>query len=595
MKTMPSFRIVDADRNLLECDYEKDNPNSLVLDFGRSPSKRSEGNVDLEKNAKQWGLHLPVAKAPDFKDFFVYATPRQKILVVSASGYEGRSLLRENNWVVLTFTPFGSKDTLQLPVRVIRVSECANPKEEFDVESHTVLIEWLDDYDFGTFEVSENTGILFQQQVENLIICGKPNGDPGSIRDFTDTDFVALASDFPAVLGTPSFEFKGNKSVIVSVIDTGLWYKLGDEKNNLIGTYLNSETNKQTFDVAEIERIESQNDRLRGNSWGYCAVTSYLRSCKDADNVFDAEYKTNPDYQNLATRTKLEILNTPYDDNQVESLNPERSEGRHGSIISAVINQQGKVPVLPVKAFNCAGWGTIYDLLCSLNYVLACKKAGMNIQIINASFEGRLNPGGYELLKKKFEQLEKNKIWVIAAAGNEGQELIFDDFKTMPSATGVDAVNVFPACFSKIFNNVITVTDVSPFIKFERKDLHNRDLSYAKINLNERIKQDLNLDLDLYDWFSGYHFNGNYSTEFVNAAVVSAYPSPSNGKPLHGTSFAVSYFSGKLAEYLTTNPTEPSDAATRQNVIDAITESTTELSGRIQNGALLKMDNGPVF
>lgn len=593
MENIPSFHIFDKSRNPIEKGSPLEDPLSVILHFGRQHKK--EESKDIERYAKQWGINVRIAQAPNFKDLHVYASPKQKILIVEISDESKKEgLLTEGNWVTLIFTPSESRKKVDLKVRVVRISECANPDEEFGKPTHTVLVEWTDDYNFGTFD--GNAGIIFDQQIDNLVICGKPNGDPGSIKDFTDQNFVAQPSDYPTSNVTLD-STTPNAPVIVSVVDTGLWYKTEPDNSGVIssiGTYENPAGNFLDFKTATTPGLTSYDDRLAINKSGYCSVTSYLRASKDSDPVFDAYYRSIADYANLNGKTKNEILNNPYDDNLVKVFDPEKLEGRHGSIISAIINQKGCVPVLPVKSFNCAGWGTMFDLLCSLNYVLACKKEGMNIKVINASFVGRFDPQGFELIRKKFEQLEKHKIWVVVAAGNDGYELKFDNFTTLPNADGEDAVNLFPACFSKMFANVITVTDVNRIATFyEKNGDRSKPFSFLDIKSRKKIMKDIKLNYSHLGWRLGYHFNGNYSGEFTNVAVVSPYPSPCDGELLHGTSFAAAYFSARLAKYLRYNDISPADDSVRQTVIGAITKKDSMLRGFVKNNALLEMDNTP--
>ncbi|WP_254561558.1 S8/S53 family peptidase [Dyadobacter diqingensis] len=559
----------------------------------RTQDKKKQGDKKEEECFKPVKDNIPdfvAGETPYFEKYGVYAVTKQKILVISA-GEKSTGLLLENNYVTLIFSSL--KPVLSQPfpirVRVVRVSECANPDNEYlGGLTYTVLIEWTDNYEFGVFEKKYNPGILVQSQCDNLILSGNPpNTDPGSIKALKPDGAKILPSNF---LGHDAKDTSlvAQSEIVVAVVDTGLAYKQQKQDTNINASYIDSNGRDRHFQIADIWPFPSHGDRLAGNKIGYCSVTPYLRACSN-DNQ-DAKYRNNPNYQALKNLSRNVILNTPYDDNRyrVDS----KDKGKHGSLISAIINQKGCAPVLPVKSFDFAGTGTLFDLLCALNYVLACKKAGMPVKIINLSFEGRINPDGFKLLKKKFKSLWKNKIWVVAAAGNEGKELKFDHFLTGALPGGNEIYNIFPACFSGIFNNVITVTDVSKTLTLHKEE-DEQSGAFLTDALENEIRSEINnrVNLEGLFWHFKYHFNGNYSSSFVNAAVISPYGSPSNGDLLHGTSFAAAYFSASLAKYLRTNYAVPGntpwDWDARQDVIDKITHPDLMLRNLVRNNALL--------
>ncbi len=79
---------------------------------------------------------------------------------------------------------------------------------------------------------------------------------------------------------------------------------------------------------------------------------------------------------------------------------------------------------MPVKVFNCAGFGTLFDILCGCNYVISRKIGGDNIKVLNASFSGSLNAQGRLLFRNKIIAItELHGIWVVAAAGNQHFDL----------------------------------------------------------------------------------------------------------------------------------------------------------------------------
>jgi hypothetical protein len=588
-----NFRMLDSNGKPVEPDGEITDPLSIRLQFNESTLGTQEEMME-ENCFKPLGDNIPdyvAGETPYFEKYWVYAVTKQKILVIRASKkYAG--LLIENNYVTLHLTSL--KPVLAQPVpirvRVVRVSECANPDHEYPGGlTYTILVEWTDNYDFGIFEKKYNPGIMAQSQCDNLILSGHPpNTDPGSIKAEKPANAEILPSNF---LGSTAKETSlvSQDEIVVAVVDTGLAYLQQKADSGIHTSYMDSNGRARQFVIADIPIFPSHDDKLAGNKFGYCSVTPYLRACSGHSQ--DTRYRNDPNYQELKNLGRNYILNTPYDDNRYRV--DKKDKGRHGSLISAIINQKGCVPVLPVKSFDFAGEGTLFDLLCSLNYVLACKKAGMPVKIINLSFEGTMNPDGFKLLKRKFKSLWKNKIWVVAAAGNDGKELKFDNFLTGAIPNEKATYNLFPACFSEIFNNVITVTDVSKTLQFGKEE-DGQSSTTLPDGLKDEIRNEMGSSLNLEGlvWNMKYHFNGNYSSSLVNAAVMSPYDSPSNGDSLHGTSFAAARFSASLAKYLRSHNAVPSDIPwdwdSRQEVIDQITERDSMLRDLVRNNRLLK-------
>lgn len=130
--------------------------------------------------------------------------------------------------------------------------------------------------------------------------------------------------------------------------------------------------------------------------------------------------------------------------------------GLHGTKISSIIKKYApNAGILPVKVSNRAGAVTLYDALCGLEYA-RCRGA----QIINASWsftgksEVRRGPvTDYPLLLNALEDLKKAGVTVVAAAGNKTQYTHPDGHITTP--------RIYPACYSDMLNNVITVTTVT--------------------------------------------------------------------------------------------------------------------------------------
>ena len=90
----------------------------------------------------------------------------------------------------------------------------------------------------------------------------------------------------------------------------------------------------------------------------------------------------------------------------------------HGTMVTGVIaqNSQGKVKILPIKAFNDQGMSTQFYIAAAFKYALA-----MGAKVINCSF-------GYtyftELMQEAVQEALDKGVLVIASAGNQSQESI---------------------------------------------------------------------------------------------------------------------------------------------------------------------------
>ena len=431
-------------------------------------------------------------------------------------------------------------------------------------------------------------------QIENLIIQDPPNNKPGppieTIEDIPLPDgFVVGDSDFNT--HQPQGTVATSTDPIVAVLDTGIKTRFKYQDGTITHQYPDSSqpSRMRFFRLAQVS-AEATNIP---NKNGYSPVTNYLRASKDSDPVADRAYQNIPTLTRLSGLSKEHILNSPCDDHLL--TRGQEVRGRHGTTISAIINQKSTAAVLPVKILNHGGQGTLYDLLCGLNYVLACHRNGLPVRVVNLSLAGQFHYDAYKILRSKFKALHEAGIWAVAAAGNRQvtadetsrRELkantIDPDFD--PSANTDDRAvwNLFPACFARDPNlSVLTVTTVqeSPYgvVPLYLKSAH---LFWALIGALLRV---------IFGLFKlppnglvtpVYKAVNNYGKSFVSVGVIEpldkVFKDANSG--LNTTSFATAFFSAKLADYLKDNPT-----ANRQQILDGLTSreeiiSNNEIAG----------------
>lgn len=332
-------------------------------------------------------------------------------------------LVREDGSFIWSFAKEPKKG---VDFRIVRASECPNGKGEYERGSSVnVLLAW--DAADGEGDLDLTAFAQLYAQADNHFITNPkyPSHDTeppihtnGFITKVYPSDFMVFdsndATDYSLGIG---------KEPIVAVMDTGLKYKWGPEMPEI--TLLDTERNPFTFKIARAPADSCTPEA----SFGYCSIGQYLQK-PVAFRQLAA----------LAPFTAAQIKSSPYDDHKVDEQiegekEPRKEVGRHGTLITAILNKYG-CRVLPVKSFNCAGQGTLFDVLDGLNYLIAKKAAGMPIKVLNASFGGSLNTTALNLLYRKMKALTELDVWVVASSGNKGIDL------------DVDGTSIYPAQFS---------------------------------------------------------------------------------------------------------------------------------------------------
>ncbi len=572
-----------------------------------TPPKGSESSEKqfkkLDEIKATLGIYSPIALLPGFKKLI--AVPYQKILIVHRSQSVSSELLTPAKKTTLQFTPDGSSTPISLPVRVVRVCEYDNPRDEYGIPTNTVLIEWdkligenQSNTPFGTF-ISGQQGIIVGGQIENLIVQDPPNNSPGppivtveAAEEIPLPDgFFVEDSDF--IIHPPKGTVGDLTNPIVAVLDTGIKTRFKHDDGTPTNEYPDGTQPAPRMTSFKMAPVPAGVQ----HKYGYSPVTNYLRASKNSVPVADRDYQNIPTLTRLSVLSKEEILNSPYDDHLI--TNGKEVRGRHGTTISAIINQKSKAAILPVKIFNHGGQGTLYDLLCGLNYVLACHGEKFKVRVVNLSLAGQFHYNAYTLLHAKFRVLHKVGIWTVAAAGNRK---ITDDensrrelkinvtappphFDPSANTNPREVWNLFPACFAGDPElSVIAVTTVqkSPdeYVTLQPR----RPTSiWALIGAVVRIFFSLFRSPQNAEVIPVYKAVNNYGKSFVSVGVIEpltkVFKNANAG--LNTTSFAAAFFSAKLADYLN----QPNNStANRQQILDDLTfrgvmKSNDEIAG----------------
>lgn len=490
-----------------------------------------------------------------------YAIRKQKVIVVNREQRDG---LLNGDWLV------GTSDDKQNIIeelrsltqeRISRIisSDCPDPDLLY-----TLLLDWEEDTSktFPELLFRDGSGKLIEpiSQDNNYLVVSVidgPHSPPARPPAGANQPLNTQISDYRPATEEDMAHYEKyrvqDNGPAVAVIDTGLKFNLLNrgEENQWPDAYMyrDADGQERRFTLAYQDQADPDcGDDMADNHLGYCSLLSY-REQTFIDGI--KPLTTTPLPTNYTVRN---VVNSPFDDFQLftESANQGTLlDARHGTSVTAIIQQNGDdAPVLPVKVFDNIGFATLFDALNGFNYVLRrCRHT--NIRVVNASWIfGQDNP----LLRRKIEQLQNAGVFVIAAAGNEGQT----------SSRSLDEIPLYPACYSQEFKNVITVTSIRK--TYLRPDLLSvREDSLVGKALGHAVRLGLFSFLERADDLTGavlptagYVAVENYSPRFVNVGVVSTFGyfrSPFWKSPIiRGSSFACAFVAGFVIRQLRTRP-----------------------------------------
>lgn len=161
-----------------------------------------------------------------------------------------------------------------------------------------------------------------------------------------------------------------------------------------------------------------------------------------------AQFTIQPDYLGW---NFVEDSNDPFDDHFA----------KHGTKIAGILKDAPNVSLVPLKTHDAQGVGTLFDILCALEYVLA-----NNIHVVNASWSYYVEkpplptpgapPPRPALLDKYLARLQRRNVLFVTAAGNA---VDFADSGPSPRrGRNLNTTRMYPARLSRDFSNLVVVT-----------------------------------------------------------------------------------------------------------------------------------------
>lgn len=150
--------------------------------------------------------------------------------------------------------------------------------------------------------------------------------------------------------------------------------------------------------------------------------------------------------------------------NFVDSSQPKNFHDDHTSqhgtwVTQLLLDRLGSnnVQILALKVLDKDKKGDLFSLLCAINHSIRNNVTAINMSL---GYYGQENA----LLKKYMAALKEKNIWVFAAAGN-ADELADNEEKQINRGVNFRDLDArhnkfYPACFSKDFDNIITVTSI---------------------------------------------------------------------------------------------------------------------------------------
>ena len=227
----------------------------------------------------------------------------------------------------------------------------------------------------------------------------------------------------------------------------------------------------------------------------------------------------------------LKNNNNVYDDH----IRADGKLAQHGTWVTQLLLEElgpRNVQIVSMKVLDEHKRGTLFSLLCAINYAIHS-----NVKAINMSLGYYGVESTSVLLRKYMQKLADAKIWVFASAGNESPRADSVEKYYKPNIRNIRSLDerdfkFYPACLSSEFDNIITITSTQ--LTGQVCDTQNFSPKY--VNVGEKT-----------DAFATP--NSPFSCGFYSINSKSG-NNRNNNEYLAGSSFATPIFAGKFLKTL---------------------------------------------
>ena len=229
-----------------------------------------------------------------------------------------------------------------------------------------------------------------------------------------------------------------------------------------------------------VKAAVTPNDSYFDECWGlnYINAPTAWNSSTGSSNVYVAIIDSGIDFTHPDL---VDNIDTDYSGYVITTYNTGQDQNGHGTHVAGIIGAVGNnrigisgvcwnVKLLSVRALDAQGYGTIDDVIGSIDYITECIQDGVNIRAVNLSLETYLSakPDHDTLVRmplwRAFKDLDSlNQAVIVVAAGNYSTAVGQPTTRTVREEGGIvfrPGQYVYPASFQGL-NNMISVSALS--------------------------------------------------------------------------------------------------------------------------------------
>ena len=291
------------------------------------------------------------------------------------------------------------------------------------------------------------------------------------LKSTSDSSLSAAAADFAGFFGAAVKEYYPSLSESSGQIFMTL------HSDNMDALELSNALLKDSKVLAaspnyKVHAAVVPNDPRYGDCWGMSNINapSAWNTSTGSGNVYVAIIDTGIDYSNpdLAANVDTSLAHRTISGNSDNAFD----DYGHGTHVAGTIGAVGNngigiagvnwnVKMIPVKALDSSGNGTVASVMSAMNYVTDLINSGVNIRALNLSLETYINlaPNHDNLVQfplwRAFKAVDDtNKAVIVVAAGNQGETVGQPSTHANGSMIPGAGYYCYPASFTGLYNMI---------------------------------------------------------------------------------------------------------------------------------------------